>query len=35
MTSFKNRLFFANIESSDWDIPKDWDTRSFRFNKNQ
>ena len=35
MTSFKNRLFFANIESSDWDIPRDWDTRSFRFNKNQ
>lgn len=33
MTSFKNRLFFANTKSEDWDIPQDWDTRSFRFNR--
>ena len=32
MIQYKNRLFFANIESTTWDIPKDYDTRAYRAN---
>lgn len=34
MTQYKNRLFFANLESSGWDIPEDYDTRAYRANYN-
>ena len=32
MSQYKNRLFFANIEANDWDIPDDYDTRAYRCN---
>lgn len=32
MLQYKNRLFFANIESFTWDIPEDYDTRAYRAN---
>lgn len=34
MLQYKNRLFFANVESSSWDISEDYDTRAYRANKN-
>lgn len=32
LQQYKNRLFFANIESTSWDIPEDYDTRAYRAN---
>lgn len=32
MSSYKNRLLFANVESNDWDIPEEYDTRAYRCN---
>lgn len=32
MKQYKNRIFFANLQASDWDISEDYDTRAYRCN---
>lgn len=32
MQQLNNRLFFANIQTNDWDIPDDYDCRAYRAN---